>query len=143
MSRATGCKLLLIEPCDDFRSIMTVLLDLAGCEVRSASDRMTALATAATFQPDIVLTELTGVGGLEIAQQLRSTPGTRDAHIVALTSLYWIGIEAEAADNGFTQFLLKPAAFESLVQVLSSLAALHGKHLKLTNFTSPPTNALQ
>lgn len=143
MSIATGFKLLLIEPCDDFRSIMNVLLDLAGCEVRSASDSTTALAIAATFQPDMVLTELAGVGGFDIAQQLKAIPEVKDADIVALTSLYWIGIEAEAANAGFTQFLLKPTAFDSLVQVLTSLATLHGKTLQLFNFVSPSASARQ
>lgn len=143
MPIATGFKLLLIEPCDDFRSIMTVLLDLAGCEVRSANDSMTGLAIAATFQPDLVLTELIGVGGLDIARQLTSIPEAKDAHVIALTSLYWIGIEEEAANAGFTKYLLKPTEFDSLVQVLTSLATLHGKKLQLSNFVSPPASVVQ
>lgn len=143
MSTATGFKLLLIEPCDDFRSIMTVLLELAGCEVRSASNSTTALAIAATFQPDMILTELAGVGGFEIAQQLKLIPQAKDAHIVALTSFYWSGIEAEAANAGFTQYLLKPAAFDSLIQVLASLAMLRGKKLQLVNFAGPSASFIQ
>lgn len=133
MSTATTFKLLLIEPCEDFRSIMTVLLELAGCDVKCASDSTTALAIAATFWPDMILTELVGVGGFEISHQLRSVPEAKDAHIVALTSLYWAGIEAEARDAGFTHYLLKPTAFDSLVQVLTTLAKLHGKKLQLAN----------
>ncbi|WP_292038167.1 response regulator [Massilia sp. UBA6681] len=143
MSTATGFKLLLIEPCDDFRSIMTVLLELAGCEVRSVSNSTTALAIAATFKPDMILTELAEVDGLEIAHQLKSIPQVKDAHIVALTSFYWTGIEAEAANAGFTQYLLKPAAFDSLIQILASLALLHGKKLQLVNFAGSSTSVQQ
>jgi CheY-like chemotaxis protein len=141
MHTATGFKLLLIEPCDDFRSIMTALLEIAGCEVRSTESREEALAIAAEFQPDMVLTELAGVGGLEIARQLQSILEPKDAHIIALTSLYWSGIEAEATKAGFTRYLLKPTAFDSLIQVLTSLAVLHGKNLRLFNCEEPLASA--
>lgn len=143
MPITTGFKLLLIEPCDDFRSIMTVLLDLAGCEVRAAGDRTTGLHIAAIFQPDIVLTELVGVGGFDIARLLKSIPEARDIDVVAMTSLYWRGIETEAVKAGFTEYLLKPTAFDALVQVLMSLATLHGKRLQPCKFVRSPASVLE
>lgn len=142
MPTSTSFKLLLIEPCDDFRSILVTLLDLAGCEVRSVSNGTSALTVAATFQPDMILTELTGVGGFEIAQQLKAIPQVNDADIVALTSFYWVGVEAEAANAGFTHYLLKPATFDALIHVVTSLAMLHGKKLR-SGIVEPWTISLQ
>ena len=137
MSVPAGFRILLIEPCEDFRTILTILLDVAGCEVRSAGDSTTGLAIARVFQPDMVLTELVGVGGLEIARQLNSIPEAKNTYVVALTSLYRIGIEVEAVKAGFTKYMLKPTSFDSLVQALTTLATLRGKKLQLCNFLSP------
>lgn len=134
MCTGIAFKLLLIEPCDDCRSLMTVLLELAGCEVRSASNGVTGVTIAKTFQPDMILTELAGVGGFEIAQQLKLVQEAKHIHIVALTSFYWSGIETEAATAGFSQYLLKPTAFDSLIQVLASLAMRSGKKLSTVHF---------
>lgn len=60
----------------------------------------------------MILTDLAGVGGLGIAKQLKSIPQATNTHIAALTSFHWTGIEAEAANAGFTQYLLNPAAFD-------------------------------
>lgn len=143
MSIAEGFRILLIEPCEDFRTILTLLLELAGCEVRSAGDSTTGLAIARVFQPDMVLTELVGVGGLDIARQLNSIPEVKDTYVVALTSLYRSGIEAEAVKAGFTKYMLKPTAFDSLVQALTTLATLRGKRLQLSSFVTPSAALLQ
>lgn len=143
MPTSTSFKLLLIEPCDDFRSILVTLLELVGCEVRSVSNSTSALTVGATFQPDMILTELAGVGGFEIAQQLKSIPQMNDADIVALTSFYWVGIEAETANAGFTHYLLKPVTFDSLIHVVASLAILHGKKLRRPNIVDPSATLLR
>jgi CheY-like chemotaxis protein len=139
MPTSTSFKLLLIEPCEDFRSILVTLLELAGCEVRSVSNGTSALTVAAMFQPDMILTELAGFGGFEIARQLKAIPQVNDADIVALTGFYWAGIEAEAANAGFTHYLLKPATFDSLIHVVTSLAMLHGKKLRPADIVESPT----
>jgi CheY-like chemotaxis protein len=131
MSTATGFRLLLIEPCDDFRIVMIMLLELAGCELRSADSSSVALHVAREFAPHIILTELTVAGGIDIARQLKAMPEVQNTSIVALTSLYWPGIELEAATAGFAHYFLKPVAFDPLIKVIASLATLHGEEVQL------------
>lgn len=79
----------------------------------------------------MILTELTGVGGIDIARHLKAIPEVESASIVALTTLYWPGIELEAATAGFAHYLLKPVAFDPLIKVITSLATLHGEDVQL------------
>ncbi|MGJ7917326.1 hypothetical protein ACI48D_17850 [Massilia sp. LXY-6] len=83
------------------------------------------------------------VGGFEIAQQLKSIQQVNDTPIVALTSFYWVGIEAETANAGLTQYLPKPAPFDTLIYVLASLATLHGKKLPHVDVAEPSAISFQ
>src|SRR5262249_33178564 len=62
-------------------------LRLSGHEVRLAHDGVTALKTAESFQPQVVLLDigLPGMDGHEVAHRLRCEVGLRDALLAALT----------------------------------------------------------
>ncbi|HET9015508.1 MAG TPA: response regulator [Thermomicrobiaceae bacterium] len=72
---------------DDDSAVLRVLADalsLAGYVVREATDGADALATARTWQPDVLVTDLSmpGIDGVEAIRQLRQDPATRAIRIV-------------------------------------------------------------
>lgn len=72
---------------DDDSAVLRVLADalsLAGYVVREATDGADALATARTWQPDVLVTDLSmpGIDGVEAIRQLRQDPTTRAIRIV-------------------------------------------------------------
>lgn len=63
------------------------ILNYAGHEVQTASDRLAALETARAFEPQVVLcdTSLPGMNGYEVAQCLRQQPAFAQTPLIALT----------------------------------------------------------
>lgn len=126
MSTANDFKVLLIEPCDDTGTLLALLLEMYGCIVKIEKKFLDACASLTTFQPHVILTELDGVEDLNIAEKLKQMPQGKNAQVVALTSQYWIGIEAELSKAGFMHYMLKPASLESIVSKLTEIAEMNG-----------------
>lgn len=104
--------------------LLTLLLEMSGYVVQTAKDFSDASWSVAAFQPHVIVTELAGVGGIDIAQRLKQLPQAQNAHVVALTSLYWVGIETDALEAGFVQYMLKPVPVNALIRNLRSLVRL-------------------
>jgi len=87
------------------------LLKRDGHDVRSAGDGPAALAETESFVPEIVFLDigLPGLDGYEVARQLRATPRTAGALLVALTGYGQAEDREKAFAAGFDHHLLKPA----------------------------------
>jgi PAS domain S-box-containing protein len=104
-------RVLVVEDNRDVRDMLVFLLQRDGHDVRAAGDGPAALAETQTFVPDVVFLDigLPGLDGYAVARQLRATPRTSEAMLVALTGYGQAEDREKAFAAGFDHHLLKPA----------------------------------
>jgi signal transduction histidine kinase len=115
-------RILVADDNHDAAEALSLQLQLAGHDVRTAHDGAEALAVATTFDPDIVLLDLgmPKMDGYEAARQLRlrSTEG-RTLTLIALTGWGQQQDRDRTADAGFDAHLVKPVAEAQLFRALA------------------------
>ena len=113
-------RVLVVEDNADAREMLVYLLKHNGHEVRAAGDGPSAIAEANVFAPQIVLLDvgLPGADGYAVARELRATPNTADALIVALTGYGQADDRERAFAAGFDVHLLKPADAAQVLEVV-------------------------
>jgi signal transduction histidine kinase len=120
-------RILVADDNHDAAEALSLQLQLAGHDVRTAHDGAEAIAIARTFDPDIVLLDLgmPKMDGYEAARELRlrSTEGRR-LTLIALTGWGQQQDRDRTADAGFDAHLVKPVAE---AQLFNALAAAAGK----------------
>ena len=99
---------------DDNREIARFVASLLGgdFDTLTASDGASALAEAARFVPDVVVTDyqMPGMSGAELCRRIHSTEALRHVPVVVLTGIIdpTGAVEAECVDAGADLFLSKP-----------------------------------
>ncbi|MFY8103929.1 MAG: response regulator, partial [Ramlibacter sp.] len=88
--------------------------------VRTVHDGPQALATVASWRPDVALLDIgmPGLSGYEVAQRLRADPALAGLVLVAVTGWGTEGDQRRSAQAGFDHHLTKPveaAALEALL----------------------------
>lgn len=113
-------RVLVVEDNADARAMLVFLLKRDGHDVRSASDGASAIAEAESFVPEIVLLDvgLPGLDGYDVARQLRASPRTAEALLVALTGYGQEEDREKAFAAGFDHHLLKPAELAQVLEVM-------------------------
>ncbi len=111
---------LIVEDDDDSREVSGKLVELFGSQPALAKNAVEALAFAEERAPDVAIIDLTlpGMGGCELARQLRQRIGSR-LRLIALTGHSEASVRKEAAAAGFDEYWLKPVkadAFATLLQ---------------------------
>jgi PAS domain S-box-containing protein len=101
--------------------LAAILARLGSHEVRMAHDGESALAVAHAFQPEVVLLDigLPGVTGYEVARRLRNDPAFNETLLVALTGYGAEEDRRRSMEAGFDVHLVKPAAADTLQELLS------------------------
>jgi CheY-like chemotaxis protein len=120
-----GLKILVVDDNVDAAVSLSMLLRLAGHQVRTAHDGYEGLHAAEQFLPDVVLLDigLPRMNGYDLARRMREQPWGSDMLLVAITG--W-GQEADrhrSRDAGFDHHLVKPVSPATLMQVLQKVAA--------------------
>lgn len=120
MSSIARLSLLFLDSDEDLNFLHKSLFELAGCCVEVASTLAEALAILKGHKPDVVFADLLldDFSGMELAGHLRATSSIKNMSLVALTSCYRPGIAQEARSAGFDGYLLKPACYEEILEVL-------------------------
>ena len=92
-------------------------LEHAGFAVLTANDGPSALATARTRQPDLVVLDLglPGMSGADVHRQLRRDPRTRFLPIVFLTAHADRQVKLAELEAGAEDFITKPYDAEELL----------------------------
>jgi CheY-like chemotaxis protein len=86
-SSPTCLRVLVVDDHPDRMNTLCTLLGLWGHEYRTARDGRAALAAAAAFQPEVILTALgrPRLDGGEVARRARHLPGLANTFLVAVT----------------------------------------------------------
>lgn len=103
-------QILVVDDNADSAATLSLMLELTGHQVRTASGGLEALAAAAERMPELVLLDIgmPGMNGYETAQRLRLLPGGSELTLIAQTGWGQDGDRARARDAGFDGHLVKP-----------------------------------
>jgi CheY-like chemotaxis protein/two-component sensor histidine kinase len=117
-------RVLIVDDNADGADSLAMLLRLAGHEVAVCNESTGALATAETFQPQVVLLDigLPGLDGYEVARQLRARPKLKNVLLVALTGYGRDEDIRRSLEAGFDHHLVKPADPEALTGLFAQLS---------------------
>jgi len=115
-------RVLVADDCADAADSLALLLQLWGHDVRVVYSGAAALESAAAYRPDVLLLDLAmpGMGGCDLARQLRRRASLKESLLVAITGYAddvhrRIGLTA-----GFDLYLAKPvdpATLEALLRL--------------------------
>lgn len=85
---AEKSSVLVVDDDPDKRMLLTVALQMAGYEVRTANDGEAGLAAVDSYQPDLIITDvmMPKVDGYELARRVRANPLTRFIPIIIQTA---------------------------------------------------------
>jgi signal transduction histidine kinase/ActR/RegA family two-component response regulator len=118
-----GRRILVADDNYDSATSLSILLNDAGYEVRTAGDGVQALETAVQFRPDVALLDIgmPKLNGYEVARQIRNQPWGRHVLLIALTG--WGGADhrRQTAQAGFDHHLTKPVDPAALTRLLVAL----------------------
>jgi len=79
---------LVVDDDPDKRMLLTVALQMAGYEVRTANDGEEGLSAVETYQPDLIITDvmMPKMDGYDLARRVRANPQTRFVPIIIQTA---------------------------------------------------------
>ncbi|MDT4967261.1 MAG: hypothetical protein QOJ64_1998 [Acidobacteriota bacterium] len=79
---------LVVDDNPDKRSLLTVALEMAGYEVRTANDGVEGLSAVESYQPDLIITDvmMPNMNGYELARRVRANQQTRFVPIIIQTA---------------------------------------------------------
>jgi len=105
-------RVLVIDDDREGGESLKVMLSLYGFEVEAATDLDSALAAAATLQPQVVLTDIAmpGADGYEVAQRLRGLAhdGSRSIVVMSMSGYGGAADHERARREGFARHFVKP-----------------------------------
>lgn len=80
---------LLVEDDPDKRQLLKVALEMAGYNVRTASDGAEGLQAVDSHQPDLIVTDvmMPNVDGYEMVRRIRANPSTRFIPVIIQTAM--------------------------------------------------------
>jgi signal transduction histidine kinase len=104
--------------------MLAAVLEMMGHEVRVARDGLSALATAETYRPDVVLLDIgmPGMDGYELARRLRGRPGWKSVRLVAVTGYGQEEDRRRSQEAGCDYHFVKPVEPEAIQELLAQLA---------------------
>ncbi len=111
-----GKRLLIVEDSDIDFEIMNATLNLLF-EVHRDPNGKDTLAKSEALKPDLFLLDyqLPNADGLEICQQLRSSPTFKETPIIMVTGDSYASLESMFWQNGCDDFIRKPFSTDTLV----------------------------
>jgi PAS domain S-box-containing protein len=123
-AKATGPlkdRVLVVDDNADSADTLAALLELLGCDVKTAYGGEQALALADTFRPTVVLLDIgmPGLSGYEVCQRLRAQLCGRPVLIVAMTGRGQAEDRERTREAGFDSHMVKPIDPAALTRLLA------------------------
>jgi CheY-like chemotaxis protein len=118
-------KVLVVEDNEDARTMMRLLLEAAGHEVRVAADGVEGLQAALDERPDVALVDigLPRMDGYEVARRIHEAfSAAARPLLVAITGYGLPADKRRAMAAGFDVHLVKPIDYSALEGVFAKLA---------------------
>lgn len=115
-------RILVVDDNRDVTESLASLLESERHQVLTAFDGLSALETAQTERPDIILMDigLPGMDGYAVAQALRQNHELEQTMLIALTGYGQPDDRKKSSASGFDEHLVKPVDIEKLWKLLAS-----------------------
>jgi len=117
-------RVMVVDDNRDAAESLALLVRMMGHDTRHVYDGASALALAKEFRPDVALLDLAmpRVNGFELQKLLRAQRSAKPMMMIAaITGLGQSQTRRQALDAGFDEFLVKPVAAESLVDLFADV----------------------
>jgi CheY-like chemotaxis protein len=127
--RRQSSRMLIVEDNVDAADLLSDLLTALGHDVVVAYDGESAVKTAKSFAPEVVLCDIGLPGemnGYDVARALRKEPATQRATLVAVTGYGRPEDASHAAEAGFDAHFTKPVDVASIQRLLPRRSARAG-----------------
>ncbi len=120
--RRSSLRVLVVDDNRDSADSLKVLLEMKGHEARVAYDGANAMATAKSFLPQLVLTDLAmpNVDGFGLLRELRSNPLLSLTRVVAMSGFGQESDREHSLAAGFDAHLVKPLEITVLNALLDA-----------------------
>jgi signal transduction histidine kinase/ActR/RegA family two-component response regulator len=115
-------RILIADDNRDAAESLSMLLELAGHEVRVAHLGRSALSLAQVFRPDTALLDIgmPDLSGYEVAQALRLEPWGAEIQLIALTGWGQEDHRRRAVEVGFDHHMIKPVDLDQLAALIAT-----------------------
>jgi PAS domain S-box-containing protein len=112
-------RILLVDDNQSTTTVFTMLFKRLGCEVAAANDGAKAIELTATFQPEIVMLDLSmpRMDGYETCRRIREQPGGENIVLLAVTGLGGGETANRARLAGFDDVLTKPVKADDILRL--------------------------
>src|ERR671912_733115 len=116
-------RILVVDDNHDSALSMAMMLSIMGHETRTAHDGESAVATAESFLPEVVLLDigLPKLNGYEVAQRIREKPWGVSMFLIAVTGWGQDEDRARSSEVGLNVHMVKPVEPAALERLLSEL----------------------
>ena len=113
-------KVLLVDDDPDLQEILQICLKQWGFEVAVASDGNEGAQLAASYRPDIVLSDvmMPDTSGIELLKSLQADDSGRP--VILMTGYSTVDMAVEAMKDGARDFLTKPLDYPKLKSILEA-----------------------
>ena len=120
----SALRVLVVDDNECAAEILKMLVLDSGHLARMAHTGPTALAEALEYRPDVVLLDigLPGLDGFEVAKRIRQEPLLHNIVLVAITGYGQESDQRHSREAGFDHHLVKPANFNEVLRILSSVS---------------------
>jgi PAS domain S-box-containing protein len=124
-----GIRALVVDDDADAREMVATILDTVGAVVRSAASAAEALDTVASFQPDVLISDIAmpGMDGYELIRTIRAS-GSAHAQVasIALTAYGGLAAKESALGAGYDRYLPKPVNADHLLTAIAVVVGRSG-----------------
>lgn len=118
-------RILVVDDNQDSALSMAMMLSIMGHETRTAHDGESAVSSAESFLPDVVLLDigLPKLNGYEVAQRIRENVWGQSMFLIAVTGWGQDEDRARSSEVGLNVHMVKPVEPSALERLLSDLHA--------------------
>lgn len=119
-----GFRILVVDDNHDSALSLAMMLSIMGHETRTANDGESAVTTAESFLPDVVLLDigLPKLNGYEVAQRIREQAWGKAMFLIAVTGWGQEEDRRRSTEVGLDVHMVKPVEPAALERLLATLA---------------------
>ena len=100
-----------------------MLLQLLGCQVKTAEDGLAAIGLAKRFRPDAMLLDIgmPKLNGYDACRAIRELPGGDQMVLIAISGWGEDGARRRTQEAGFDAHMVKPVNYEDVLKLVNEL----------------------
>lgn len=116
-------RILVVDDNHDSALSLAMMLSIMGHETRTAHDGESAVQTAESFLPEVMLLDigLPKLNGYEVAQRIRQQPWGTSMYLIAVTGWGQDEDRQRSSEVGLNVHMVKPVEPAALEKLLSDL----------------------